>query len=80
MKIACISPSRVPSRTANSMQAMKVTHALTQLGNDVRLWLPGERSTPWSDLYNLYGLENEFGMTWLKSRQFFAAMIFPITR
>lgn len=71
MKIACISPSRVPSRTANSMQAMKVSHALAQLGNDVRLWLPGEKSTPWADLCDLYGLENEFGLTWLKSRQFF---------
>jgi glycosyltransferase involved in cell wall biosynthesis len=71
MKIACISPSRVPSRTANSMQAMKVSHALAQLGNEVRLWLPGEESTPWADLCDLYGLENEFGLTWLKSMQFF---------
>ena len=53
------------------MQAMKACHALAQLGNDVHLWLPGEKSTPWVDLCDLYGLEKEFELTWLKSRQFF---------
>ena len=71
MKIACVSPSHVPSRTANSMQAMKACHALAQLGNDVQIWLPGKKSTPWVELCDLYGLEKEFGLTWLKSRQIF---------
>jgi glycosyltransferase involved in cell wall biosynthesis len=68
LKIACISPSRVPSRTANSMQAMKTCHALAQIGNEVRLYLPGNESTRWEDLRDHYGLQKEFEITWLKSR------------
>ena len=50
MKIAVIAPSRVPSNTANSIQVMKVCQALAQLGHTVRLWVPGENSTPWEQL------------------------------
>ena len=69
MKIACVSPSRVPSRTANSMQAMKACHALAQNGHEVRLYLPGGEPAKWDDLKDLYGLETEFALSWLKSRR-----------
>jgi glycosyltransferase involved in cell wall biosynthesis len=42
MKIAVITNSRIPSLTANSIQAMKVTQALLQLGHDLRLFAPAE--------------------------------------
>jgi glycosyltransferase involved in cell wall biosynthesis len=70
MKIACISPSRVPSRTANSIQAMKACHGLAQNGHEVHLFLPGEEQISWETLAGPYGLETEFQITWLKSRRF----------
>ncbi len=42
MKIALITNSRIPSLTANSIQAMKVAQALIQLGHDVRMFAPAE--------------------------------------
>ena len=42
MKIALITNSRIPSLTANSIQAMKVTQALMQLGHEVRMFAPAE--------------------------------------
>jgi len=69
MKIACISPSRVPSRTANSIQAMKACHGLAQNGHEVSLFLPGEEQVAWDSMAGPYGLETEFRITWLKSRK-----------
>jgi len=42
MKIALITNSRIPSLTANSIQAMKVTQALMQLGHEIRMFAPAE--------------------------------------
>ncbi|MCK6568762.1 MAG: hypothetical protein DCC59_01520 [Chloroflexi bacterium] len=42
MKIALITNSRIPSLTANSIQAMKVAQALAQLGHDIRMFAPAE--------------------------------------
>jgi len=42
MKIAVITNSRIPSLTANSIQAMKVTQALMQLDHEVRMFAPAE--------------------------------------
>lgn len=42
MKIALITNSRIPSLTANSIQAMKVCQALMQLGHNVRMFAPAE--------------------------------------
>lgn len=51
MRIACIATSRVPSRTANSIQVMKVCQAFVELGHEVRLWLPGKAAgVAWPDL------------------------------
>ena len=57
MKIAVITNSRIPSLTANSIQAMKVTQALMQLDHDVKLFAPAE-SDPVSKktLLSHYGL------------------------
>ena len=65
MKIACITTSQIPSRTANSIQAMKVCHALQQCGQDVKLWVPEFKKAEWSELAEIYGLQEEFSLEWL---------------
>ncbi len=69
MKIACISTSRVPSLTANSIQMMKVCHALAQTGAEVRVFLPdtGEIPPDWPRMAQHYGLRTPFDVTWLPS-------------
>jgi glycosyltransferase involved in cell wall biosynthesis len=68
MKIACISTTRVPSDTANSIQVMKACQALARLGHEVHLLVPQwgrEGSTPWPLLAEQYGLQEPFEITWL---------------
>jgi len=65
MKIACITTSVIPSNTANSIQAMKVCHALKELGHDVRLWVPEYKRSDWEKLAHVYGLRTEFEVKWL---------------
>ncbi len=68
MKIAVITNSRIPSLTANSIQAMKVCQALAQLGHDIRLFAPRETApVPWEDLASHYGLSTHFNVEWLPS-------------
>ncbi len=69
MKVACISASRVPSTTANSMQVMKACQALTQLGHEVQLFLPRlSHQLINTDLTSFYGLNSKFPIEWLSSR------------
>lgn len=68
MRIVCISASQVPAQTANSIQMMKVCHALTRLGHSVRLFVPGERTVAWADLAEIYGLDEPFEISWLHAR------------
>jgi glycosyltransferase involved in cell wall biosynthesis len=57
MRIAAITNSRIPSLTANSIQAMKVCQALTQLGHHIRIFAPREAEVPSADLLREhYGL------------------------
>jgi glycosyltransferase involved in cell wall biosynthesis len=57
MKIAVITNSRIPSLTANSIQAMKVTQALMQLGHEIRMFAPRETApTSRESLAAQYGL------------------------
>ena len=57
MKIAVITNSRIPSLTANSIQAMKVTQALMQLGHEIRMFAPREAgSVSGESLAAHYGL------------------------
>lgn len=65
MKIACITTSRIPSNTANSIQAMKVCQALQQTGNQVQLWVPHFQKAKWSYIADIYGLTEKFQLNWL---------------
>ncbi len=69
MRIAAITNSRIPSLTANSIQAMKVCDALTQLGHQVTLIAPRETAPAgWAELASHYGLSHEFQVRWRASR------------
>ena len=65
MKIGAIAPSHIPSNTANSIQVMKVCQALAQLGHTVKLWVPGQTTTPWEQLSGYYGVTTPFEISWL---------------
>lgn len=65
MKIACITTSVVPSKSANSIQAMKVVHALKQSGQDVKLWVPEFEKSDWRTIADVYGLSTGFDVAWL---------------
>lgn len=80
MKIVAISGSQVPSSAANSLQALKATHALAQLGHDVTLIVPFSENllTNWDDLARHYGLQDEFKIQHLPSasrRLFFLSAV-----
>jgi glycosyltransferase involved in cell wall biosynthesis len=77
MRIAAISNSRIPSVTANSIQAMKVCDALAQNGHDVRLIVPVEgRPASWTDLARHYGIRNPFELRRLPSVRFLRRLDF----
>ena len=66
MRIACISTSSVPSRTANSIQTLKACQALVENGHAVTLWVPGPaREVPAADLRTHYGLRAPPQIIWL---------------
>jgi glycosyltransferase involved in cell wall biosynthesis len=71
VKVAVLSASRIPSRTANSIQVMHTSQAAAELGHSVRLWVP--RQAPpaaWPDLAGRYGLERPFDIRWTRSLPF----------
>jgi glycosyltransferase involved in cell wall biosynthesis len=68
MRIAAITNSRIPSLTANSIQAMKVCDALTALGHEPLLIAPAEAApAEWLALAKHYGLTHRFDVQWLPS-------------
>jgi len=68
MRIAVITNSRIPSLTANSIQAMKVCQALAQLRHDICLFAPRETApVRWEQLASHYGLHTKFDIEWLSS-------------
>jgi len=70
MRLAAITNSRIPSLTANSLQAMKVCQALVQLGHDLRLFAPAEtQAATWDELARHYGLSVTFPIQWLPSHR-----------
>lgn len=69
MRIACVASSMVPSSTANSIQVMKVCHALAQLDDQVCLWVPRAAETSWKKLSSHYGLTREFEVRWLRAQR-----------
>jgi len=78
MKIACVSTSRIPSSTANSIQVMKACHALAVLGHEVCLWVPGENQADWAGLSETYGLTTPFEIRWLPSKKFWRRYDFSL--
>jgi len=60
MRIAAITNSRIPSLTANSIQAMKVCQALVQLGHNVRIFAPRE-----TDILSPGALREHYGLHFL---------------
>ena len=65
MRIGFITTSHIPSKTANSIQVMKVCHAIQSLGMDVHLWVPDFGRADWEALAENYGLAQHFAITWL---------------
>ena len=77
MKIAVITNSRIPSLTANSIQAMKVTQALMQLGHEIRMFAPAETEpTPPELLITHYGLRLPPRLELLPSEKHFKRLDF----
>lgn len=65
MRIAVFSTARVPSRTANSIQVLKVCQAFQDLGHTARLWLPGAApGAEWAELAAWYGVRGPVEITW----------------
>ncbi len=62
MKIAYIATSSIPSSTANSIQVMKVCQALTQLGHEAHLLIPGNGELNWDELTQQYGITTRFSI------------------
>ena len=66
MRIACISTSAVPSKTANSLQLMKACSALVELEHDVRVWTLGSDPQIEADeLAKQYGIHNRIPVRWI---------------
>lgn len=64
MKIAYISNSTIPSRTANSIHVMKICQAFSKLENDVILLAPNvaEVESKVDDIYSYYDTEKTFNI------------------
>jgi len=65
MRIGCITTSIIPSKTANSIQAVKVCHALKQIGHDIHLWVPEFQQAHWDEIAEIYGITDQFEISWL---------------
>jgi len=79
MRIALISASRVPSRTANSIEVMKVCQAFVDLGHEIHLWLPGpDPKMAWAELKEFYGIRDSFPISWLTSFKVFRRYDFSL--
>lgn len=67
MKISVIAPTYLPARRANTVQVMKMSQALVDLGHVVRLIVPGvpAQEPGWEELALHYGLESRFEVFWL---------------
>lgn len=65
MRIAYIAAAQIPSMKANSIQVMKVCQALKQNGDSVHLYVPGTRQYSWDELKIMYGIKEEFPITWI---------------
>jgi glycosyltransferase involved in cell wall biosynthesis len=75
MRIILVAPTYLPSRRANTVQVMKMAQALTSLGHQVRVLVPGggldDRHPDWGELAHHYGLRHRFSVEWLPTRMNF---------
>lgn len=79
MKIAVIAPSQIPARRANTMQVMKMTQALQQIGHAVQVVSPGKKpEIGWDELKRHYGLKEEFPIIWLAASSSFRRYDFSL--
>lgn len=79
MKIIVISLATIPSDVANSIQTMKSSQALSQLGNDVTLLVPGHtQGSIWPVLARQYGLTHPFRVIWLRPLPVAARLLFMV--
>lgn len=69
MKISYIATSEIPSQKANSLQVLKVCQALTQIGEQVHLYVPGSGDVDVDALNRSYGIDIHFPVTRLPSRK-----------
>jgi glycosyltransferase involved in cell wall biosynthesis len=60
MKVAHISLAEIPSNKANSIQVMKISQALQQIGESVTLYIAGSGSVNWEELAAKYGIHVPF--------------------
>lgn len=65
VKIVCITASFIPANTANSIQVIKASQALANLGHEVHLLAPGENPMDWDALEEHYGLQKRFEIRWI---------------
>lgn len=73
MKIAVIAPNRIPARSANTIQVMKMAQAFSSLGHQVEVVYPSlsapneQPGTSWDELAAHYGLQYRFPIVNLAS-------------
>jgi len=79
MRIAAITNSRIPSLTANSIQAMKVCQALADIGHEVQALAPRETAPVSSaELMAHYGLRRAPTVHWLSCYRLFRRLDFAV--
>lgn len=79
MKIAMIGSAKIPSRSANSIQIMKMTQAYKKLGHEVTLYLPTTNdSATWKSLAQHYGLSTRFDIKYLPANRFLRGYDFAL--
>ena len=71
MQIAVITTSQVPSKTANSIQVMKVCQSYRQLGHDVTLFVPGKKTAEWDQISSIFGIKEKFPIKYIPSYRIF---------
>ncbi|MCH7480487.1 MAG: glycosyltransferase family 4 protein, partial [Chloroflexi bacterium] len=66
MKIALIAGSKIPSRTANSIQTMKMAQAFVERGHDIKVYVPGvSPDQSWEEIAQQYGVRTQIDIRWL---------------
>jgi glycosyltransferase involved in cell wall biosynthesis len=68
MKLSLIAPTYLPARRANTIQVMKMAQAMTVLGHQVKVLVPGETirsGVSWEQVAHHYGLQQRFEIQWL---------------